>query len=274
VPEFGACRSGDIAEVDALWLGRSRLVAEQLDAPSPHGEDYTLWSGPLPRGPLAALGDEEWGWRDDDDPSGYGCAATVVAGGGLIARADGPNDLGVDGVVRCANAATTVVHLVGGPRASLAVPGSWTPLATDGKRIALAGLDAGGGRTGALALVALDGTRLAPPRFAASAVAHAGRGWLVGQTLILETPSGISGPGWTIRGAADGTVAEGRLLYRLGRVVRVRRLRDGADRALVRLPTANALLASGSFGLAVATGIAQRTTLYRVPWRTIDRVLR
>ena len=55
--------------------------------------------------------------------------------------------------------------------------------------------------------------------------------------------------------------------------MRVRRLRDGADRALVRLPTANTLLAGGSFGLAIATGIAQKTYVYRLPWRTIDRTL-
>ena len=273
IPQFGACRSGDVAGVDALWLGRSQLVAEQLDAPSPHGEDYTLWAGPLPRGPLRSLAGEEWGWRDDEDPSGYGCVATVVVGGGLIARADGPNALGVDGLVRCTNGSPTVVRLIGGFRSSVVVPGSWTPLATDGKRLALAGLDAAGSRTGELALIGLDGTRLAAPRFAAAAVAHAGRGWLAGRTLILETPNGISGPGWTIRGAADGTLGEGRLLYRLGRVVRVRRLRDGTDRPLVRLPTSNTLLAAGSFGVAVATGIAGRTRLYRLTWRTIDRTL-
>jgi hypothetical protein len=122
-------------------------------------------------------------------------------------------------------------------------------------------------------MVALDGRQLPLPRFDAKAVASAFRGWLAGGTLLLQTPRGISGPGWTIRGADDGVVGEGRLIYRQEHVVRARRLRDGVDRALVRLPTANALLAGGSFGLAIATGIAQKTYVYRLPWRTIDRTV-
>jgi hypothetical protein len=271
IRRFGPCAAGDVAAVNDLHLGRSTLVAEQIDSPSPHGDDYTLWTG-SPRGPLRALPDE-WGWRDDDVPSGYGCAATVVAGGGAAAIADGPNALGIDGVVRCAGAANTKIRLFGASRASVTVPGSWFLLATDGRRLALERLDSSGSPTAELRMVALDGTQLPRPRFDARAVTSAVRGWLAGQTLLLQTPKGISGPGWTIRGADDCVVGEGRLIYRQNHVVRVRRLRDGSDRALVRLPTANALLAGGSFGLAIATGIAEKTYVYRLPWRTIDRTL-
>lgn len=273
IPQFGPCAQGGFAAVDALSLGRSTLVAEELDSETPHGEDYTLWSGPLPRGPLRALGDEEWGWRDDEMPSAYGCQAEVVAGGGVVAVADGPNTLGIDGVVPCAGVSPTRIRLLGAPRSMLVVPGSWTILASDGRRLVLERLDSSGSPTTSLRMVSLDGAQLSLPRFDAKAVGSAVRGWLVGRTLVLQTSRGISGPGWTIRGADDGVAGEGRLIYRLNHVVRVRRLRDGADRALVRLPTANALLAGGSFGLAIATGIAQKTYVYRLPWRTIDRTL-
>jgi hypothetical protein len=273
VPQFGPCAQGGFAAVDALYVGRSTLVAEEDDAESPHGEDFTLWSGPLPRGPLRSLDDEEWGWRDDDMPSAYGCEASVVQGGGVLAVVDGPNTLGIDGVVPCAGVSPTKIRLLGAPRPTLVVPGSWSILASDGRRLVLERLDPSGSPTTALRMVAFDGTQLPLPRFNAKAVGSAFRGWLVGRTLLLQTSRGISGPGWTIRGAADGVVGEGRLIYRQNHVVRVRRLRDGVDRALVRLPSANALLAGGSFGLAVATGIAQKTYVYRLPWRTIDRTL-
>jgi hypothetical protein len=55
-------------------------------------------------------------------------------------------------------------------------------------------------------------------------------------------------------------------------MLRVRRVRGGADRALLRLPTTEALVAAGSFGVAIATG-TETTRVYRLPWRTIDRVL-
>ena len=41
VRQLEACRSGDAA-VDSLWLGRSALAAQTIDAPSPHGEQYAL----------------------------------------------------------------------------------------------------------------------------------------------------------------------------------------------------------------------------------------
>ena len=66
-----ACRTGDIVAVDGIWLGRAALAAQTIDAPSPHGEQYALWAGPLPRGPLGKRG--EWGWTDSDVPAGYGC---------------------------------------------------------------------------------------------------------------------------------------------------------------------------------------------------------
>jgi hypothetical protein len=184
-----------------------------------------------------------------------------------------PNSLGIDGVVQCAGVAPTKIRLYGAARPSLTVPGSWLVLATDGRRLVLERLDADGSATGEVKAVGVDGTALPAPRFNARAIASAYRGWLVGTALVVQTPKGVSGPGWTIRGAESATVGEGRLVYRLGRTVHVRRLRDAKDRALVRLPTANTLLAAGSFGLAVATGIARRTRLYRVPWRTIDRTL-
>lgn len=273
VPQFGPCAQGGFAAVDALYLGRSTLVAEEDDAESPHGEDFTLWSGPLPRGPLRALGDEEWGWRDDSTPSAYGCQAGVVAGGGVLAVVDGPNSLGIDGVVPCAGVSPTKIRLLGAPRSTLAVAGSWWILASDGRRLVLERLDSSGSPTPELRMVALDGTQLPLPRFNAKAVGSAFRGWLAGGTLLLQTSKGISGPGWTIKGSDDGVVGEGRLIYRQNHVVRVRRLRDGVDRALMRLPTANALLAGGSFGIAIATGIAQKTYVYRLPWRTVDRTL-
>jgi hypothetical protein len=53
----------------------------------------------------------------------------------------------------------------------------------------------------------------------------------------------------------------------------VRRLRDGADRLLLRLPTHDVTLAAGAFGLAVATSTDTKTTVVRVAWRDVDRVL-
>ena len=85
--------------------------------------------------------------------------------------------------------------------------------------------------------------------------------------------AGISGPAWTIGGVGDATVAEGRLLYVKGRVIRVRRIRDGVDRALVTLPESDALIAAGSTGLAVAIENAKGTNVYRLPWRVIDLTL-
>jgi hypothetical protein len=124
-----------------------------------------------------------------------------------------------------------------------------------------------------LALVDVHGRRLTPPAISAALVKAAIDGWLTPEGLVLETVPGISGPGWTVRTKGAATVGSGRVFYVQGRTVRVRRIRGGADRALLRLPTSQALIAAGSFGLAIATGTETATTVYRVPWRTIDRTM-
>ena len=54
----------------------------------------------------------------------------------------------------------------------------------------------------------------------------------------------------------------------------MRRLRDGRDRLLARVPLADAELAAGSFGLALAVATnGPEVRLHRLPWRTIDGVL-
>ena len=272
-----ACRSGDIVAVDALWLGRAALIAQTIDAPSPHGEQYALWTGPLPRGPLRQRGGE-WGWTDSDVPAGYGCDWSVAAGGGIIALTQVPNRLAVDRDIEdkpacpAAATATTKISLIGAAAVQFTLAGSWKILATDGKRLALTRLNALGLSTGELALVDVHGTRLAPPAIAASVVKKAIDGWLTPQGLVLETAPSISGPGWTVHTRGAATVGYGRLFYVQGRTLRVRRVRGGADRAVLRLPSSEALIAAGSFGLAIATG-TERTSVYRVPWSTIDRTL-
>jgi len=257
-----------------LWdlrLGRAALAVTTIDAPSPHGESYALWTGPLPRGPLRQQG-ENWGWTDSDVPHTFGCAWSVAAGGGVIALAHVPNVLGPFETA-CPAGPSSKIILRGATPAELTVAGSWSILATDGRRIALARLDKVGRETGELALFDLHGKRLATPKVAPAVVRSAFQGWLAPEGLVLENGRGVSGPGWTVRGVRAATVAEGRLLYLKGRTVRVRRLRGGADRALLRLPTSQALLAAGSFGLAIATGTDESSTVFRVPWRTIDRTL-
>jgi hypothetical protein len=93
---------------------------------------------------------------------------------------------------------------------------------------------------------------------------------------VLREPGRIVGPGWTISGLGpvpEAGIALDRLFYLSGRVVRVRRLRDQRDRPLLVLPRAGARLAPGSFGLAVALSSNAATTVYRIRWRTIDRVV-
>src|SRR5207302_11122581 len=97
-------------------------------------------------------------------------------------------------------------------------------------------------------------------------------GWLTPEGLVLETAKSVVGPGWTVRTTGSVTLGYGRLVYVQGRTLRVRRVRGGADRALLKLPTAEALVAAGSFGVAIATG-ADTTSVYRIPWTTIDRTL-
>ena len=266
------CRDNesDVALWD-LWLGRAALAITTIDAPSPHGESYALWTGPLPRGPLRQQGDD-WGWTDSDEPHTFGCAWSIAAGGGVIASAQVPNTLGPYETA-CPAGPSSKIMLSGAAPAQLTVAGSWSILATDGKRLALARLDQVGRETGELAVFDLHGKRLAAPKLAPAVVKSAFKGWLAPEGLVVETGRGVSGPGWTVSGGRAATVAEGRLLYLKGRTVRVRRLRGGADRALLKLPTSRALLAAGSFGLAIATGTDESSRVFRVPWRTIDRTL-
>lgn len=277
-PIGGDCRSdpGD-SWVDDLRLGRASLVATSIISPSPHGDGFSLWSGPL-LGPLHDLG--EWGWTDSDVPSGSGCDWSIAAGGGAVALTRVPNRLGIDNgsdtEPACPAGPTATIRLQGAARASLALPGSWQILATDGRRLALARLDAEGLPTGELSLVDVNGTKLAAPHVAAADVRTAHEGWLTPEGLILDTKRGLVGPGWTVTNAGSwptATVAEGRVLYLSRRTIRVRRVRGGADRPLMLVPTVNAYLGAGSFGLAVAVAGESRSRVYRIPWRTIDRTL-
>jgi hypothetical protein len=191
----GMCPADSIAGVDGLWLGGSTIAAQLLDAPSPHGEDYTLWTGPPPAGPLRQLGDD-WGWTDSAEPAGWGCAWSIAAGGGAVATAQIPNRLAVDeGLADTPSCplpvgGSTRVQLQGATRAQLSVPGSWSVLATDGARVALAALDADALPTGQVALVGADGTRLATPALDPRAVKTALQGWLTARGLVLVTRKG------------------------------------------------------------------------------------
>lgn len=268
-------QDGSDAFVADLWLGRTALAATVIDSPSPHGDTYSLWTGPL-RGPLRRLGNE-WGWTDSDVPMGFGCAWAVAAGGGVIATTQVPNRLAVEQGLEenpaCPGRVTTQITLKGAARPQTVVAGSWTLLTTDGKRLALARLDERGLPTGELSFVGLDGKPLQTPHVDPATVKAALGGWLAPEGLVLRTKTGISGPAWTIGGVGDATVAEGRVLYVKGRVIRVRRIRDGVDRALVTLPQSDALVAAGSTGLAVAIENAKGTSVYRLPWRVIDLTL-
>lgn len=262
--------------VDDLWLGRSALVAQTIDSPSPHGELYELWTGTLPRGPLRERG--AWGWTDSNpDEPAAGCAWSVAAGGGVIAMVQVPNRLGiVNGVAdepTCPARPTARITLVGASPSTVTVPGSWNILATDGKRLALARLGADGAQTGELALFDVRGTRLRAPAVSRAVVRAAYAGWLTPDGLVLETRRGLYGSGWSVAGAALATVAEGRVFYLERRAIHVRRTRGRADRILTSVRDPNVQFAAGSFGLAVATTSRGVTTLRRIPWRTIDRTM-
>ena len=271
------CRDpeADVA-TDDVWLARNSIVVQTVDAPSPHGEDFGLWAGPLPRGPLGGVA--EWSWTDSDVPGGYGCAWTVASGGGVIAMAPGPNTLAVDHGMDAKPAcpalpdAKTRVRLLGASRASTTVAGSWSVLATDGTRLALASLDRDGYRTGELGLFALDGRRLPTPKIAAATVKAAFRSWLTPEGLVVSTLRGVVTPRWTVREGGDVAVGYGRVLYVNRRTLFVRRLRGGPARRVTTVPSPAALLAAGSFGVGIATG-ESTARVSRLPWRTIDRVL-
>jgi hypothetical protein len=209
---------------------------------------------------------------------GYGCDWSVAAGGGVVALAKVPNRLaveqGLESKPACPAGAVSHIMLLGAPRAELTVPGSWSVLATDGKRIALSRLDALGRPTGEISLVDLSGKPLAAPAVDPGVVKAGGGGWLTPKGLVLQTTKGIVGPGWTVANASQATLSEGRVFYYISpRVIHVRRLRDGADRRLLSLPPGQPLLAAGAFGLAVALGTGKGSKVYRLPWSTIDRTL-
>lgn len=266
-----------------LWLGRRSVALELIEAPSPHGESYSLWKGPVPSGPVRQLGGS-WGWRDDNpDEAAHGCEGVVVSGGGVIASTRVPNRFGVaNGLTKkpeCASSGTTVIALDGASRPSTTVKGSWTLLATDGKRLALSRLDEEGSATGELSFVGLDGKPLETPKVAPAIVKAAGGGWLAPEGLVLSTRAGLEGPGWRLRNVYAATVAYGRVLYVKGNAIRVRRIADGVDRPLLTLPRGGGdkLVAAGSFGLAVAVQTEKagdyRTSVYRIGWRAIDAAL-
>jgi hypothetical protein len=270
------CRDPEASvATDGVWLGRNAIVVQTIDSPSPHGDTYGIWAGPLPRGPLQRVGGD-WGWTDSDVPGGYGCAWSVASGGGVVAMAKTPNALAVlngnDTKPVCPAGPTTQIRLLGTSPSSFAVRGSWSALATDGKRIALERLDANAVPTGELRLFASSGKRLATPRVAAPTIKAAFRAWLTPEGIVFATRSGVVTPRWSVRERGDVTVGYGRVLYLKGRTLHVRRIRGGPNRTVATLPSSEALIAAGSFGVAIATG-SDTTSVYRIPWRTIDRVL-
>jgi hypothetical protein len=289
-PQVCQTGGGDAVVAD-LWLGKKTILAEAIDSPSPHGDSYTLWTAPLAGGPFAQYG-TSWGWSDSDGdgPSGQGslgCATTIGAGGGTIALASGPNLLGthevggpgVDSCLPSSNGATTDVHYLDGALPDATVPGAWSVVATDGSSVLLAALQGDGMPTGQLSLRTLDGAPTSIPAVPAGLVAKAIRTWLAPEGLVLQSVNRVSawpahGAHWTVGNAEDAAVAEGRVAYLKGRVLHVRRIADGADRQLFVLPAgSDGLVGAGSFGIVVATGHKGNTVLYRVPWRTVDRVL-
>src|SRR3954447_744423 len=76
----GDCGSdpGDSWVLD-LHLGRATVMGTTISSPSPHGDAFTLVTGPL-LGPLHEVGG--WDWRDDDVPHAGGGGWAVAAGGG------------------------------------------------------------------------------------------------------------------------------------------------------------------------------------------------
>jgi hypothetical protein len=287
----GGCSSDpEDAVVEGVWIGRSGLTVAVDDSPSPHGDDYTVTTGPLPAGPLRQVG--EYSVRDDNGPdqAAAGCAWTVAAGGGLVVRAPVPNRLGIewglDTAPACAAGAVTRLTLDGAGSAVLAIPGSWAVLATDGKRIVLAALSPAGLATGRVELVDLEGKVLRSLSEPVSALgegslADAGypQAWLTPGGLVLSTRTGLVGPGWKVTTpvrSPEATVGEGRLFYLVHRTLYVTRLDTGKPKPLLVVPYGSVSIAAGSFGLAIAVYNQDRqpsVSLYRVPWRDVDRVM-
>jgi hypothetical protein len=287
----GGCASDpEDAVVEGVWLGKSGLTVTVDDSPSPHGDDYTVTTGPLPAGPLRQVG--EYSVRDDNGPdqAADGCAWTVAAGGGLVVRAPAPNRLGIDWGLdtkpACPAGAATQLTLDGARSTQLSVPGSWAVLATDGKRIALAALSPAGLATGRVELVDLTGKMVGTLSEPASALgegslADAGypQAWLTPGGLVLSTRAGLVGPGWKVTTPVhdpQATVGEGRLFYLVRRTLYVKRLGAGQPKPLLVVPYGSVSIAAGSFGLAIGVYNQDRqpaVALYRVPWSDVDRVM-
>lgn len=270
---FGYCREdAEDSAVFGLWLGRNTIAEEVYISPSPHGETFQLWAGP-PGGTLREVG-SDWGWTDSDVPPTYGCDRMVAAGGGVIAITPVANDLG-DGLA-CATHTSTTITLRGALNRKLTIAGAWGALATNGRRVALVEYDESGKRTGQLAMIGVDGKRLAAPHFTAQDVKTASEGWLTPAGLFLASRRGIVGPNGRIlvKAYANATVGEGRVVYNRAKLVRARRLKGGPDRVITRLPTLDVQFAAGSYGIVVMTGMESlHLAVYRIPWQTIDAVL-
>jgi hypothetical protein len=260
------------ATFDELWVGKTTLTALLSYSPSPHGVSYHLWSAPLANGRLRSAA--EWSWTDSDVADG--CIVSVAAGNGAIASTNDPNPLGVrygiDNEVTCPAGKQTTVTVRDAVSARFVVDGAWSVLATNGKQVALARIKRDGTRTGEIELVGLDGMPVATPQLSPQAAKSAIRGWLTPDGLFVETLAGVSGPGWSIATKSHASVANGRLFYVKKGVLRVRRLSDGADHVLVSSVPREALIAAGSFGLAVVTADG-KPNVHRLPWSTIDGVL-
>jgi len=269
----GVCHedAGDSAVI-GLWLGKNAIVEQQVLSPSPHGDTYDLWAG-SPRGALHQVGGE-WGWTDSDVPPTYGCDRMVAAGGGLVAITSVPNNLGDS--TACTGHSSTSVVLVGSVNRTQPLDGAWGVLATNGKRLVLARYGTGVDRTGQLGMFDIDGTQLTAPVVAAADVKTASQGWLTPVGLFLDTKRGLVGPASRVlvKRYSSITIGEGRAVYVRGRTMRVRRLKGGPDRKVMLLPEVDDEVAAGSFGIAVLNGtVSERSAVYRIPWRTIDRVL-
>jgi len=83
----------------------------------------------------------------------------------------------------------------------------------------------------------------------------------------------IVAPGWRVGGTSSATVVEGRLVYAKEGVLRVRRIRDGVDRPLLKLGAGHAHVLAGSFGIAVVDSPANTIDVHRIAWKTIDQTL-
>jgi hypothetical protein len=125
-------------------------------------------------------------------------------------------------------------------------------------------------------MIGADGKKLAAPQFPQKDVQSASQAWLTPAGLVLDAVRGLVAPGGRLLLTRYSfvTIGEGRIVYMLRRQLRVRRLKGGPDRLITKLPTGEAALAAGSFGVALMTGtVGERLAVYRIPWRTIDAVL-